>query len=117
MGASASALVQQHTHESIVERVVITFHAMDANKSGTLSVGEISAFFAHSTLEASDASVQAQRWFYAMNTNKVSSLNHAVVHVCHTVSVAVHPAIQLLTNLSKNQIKLPGGSRLIIAGA
>jgi hypothetical protein len=53
-----------------VGRVEATFHAIDANKSGSLSVREISEFIKQSGMGDSDAANQAKIWFDTLNTNE-----------------------------------------------
>jgi hypothetical protein len=73
MGASASKLVREH--EYLAHRVVSSFHAIDANNSGSLSVSEVAEFFNHVDIKGKDSAIQAHRWFYAMNINKHAMIN------------------------------------------
>lgn len=64
MGQEASQLARQNAHLS--DRVMNTFHAIDANQSGVLSVSEVTEFFRHADhLKGEAAQINAaHRFFY-----------------------------------------------------
>jgi hypothetical protein len=70
MGQEASQLAQANQHLS--DRVINTFHAIDANGSGSLSVSEVCEFFRHADhLKGEEAQIEAaHHFFYTINTHK-----------------------------------------------
>lgn len=70
MGQESSALARENAH--LNDRVIASFHAIDANRGGSLSVAEVTEFFRHADHLKGEADQieAAHRFFYAINCDK-----------------------------------------------